>query len=475
MPDFAPGLEQSFFFEATEDSYLVEQIEGVVPADLRGSFFINGPARFERAGKRYKHWLDGDGMVHRLSFGDEGVRHTTRFVQSTKLRDEDQAGRFVYRAFGTSFEGDLLRRGVMLESPINVSVCPFGGRLLAFGEQSLPIELDPVTLETLGAFDFGGRLNEVSPVSAHPKIDPLTGRMVAFGISFSSRPTLNLYEYDLALDVYVRRRHSLGAPASIHDFNLLPDYAVFHLGPLTLNAERFLRHGKSISESLDWRPWCGSRLLFIPRSSREGGAFEVKIEPKYCLHHINAFVRDGLLVVDLIEIDEPIYPHYSPLPDLFVRAPAAHPVRYVVDPLAKTVVERTELDYDHTPDFPTVTTSETGAPYDRFWMLGMSAAGKSGRKFFDELVALSWAEGSVTDRYQAPPGRILGAQPACAERADRSTGPLVLIQELDPAQGRAWYLIFDSENLHDGPLARVPLRHPIHPGFHSCFEPAGVS
>ena len=474
MQDFAPGLDHSFFFEAKEDSYLVEEIEGEVPAGLRGSFFVNGPARFERAGMRYRHWLDGDGMVHRLSFGDDGVRHTTRFVQSKKLRDEDSEGRFVYRAFGTSFEGDRLRQGIMLESPINVSVCPLGGRLLAFGEQSLPMELDPVTLETLGSFDFGGRLNEVSPVSAHPKIDPSTGCMVAFGVSFSSRPTLNLFAYDPARNGYGRRRHSLGAPCSIHDFNLLPDYAVFHLGPLTLNAERFVRHGKSVSESLDWRPWWGSRLLFIPRSLGEGGAFEVKVESKYCLHHISAFSRDGLLVVDLIEIDEPIYPHYAPLPDLFVEAPGARPVRYVVDPLAKTVVERTELDYDRVPDFPTVAATEMCSSYDRFWMLGMSAAGKSGRKFFDELVAVSWVAGSVTDRYQAPPGRLLAAQPGYAERPNGVGGPLIVIQEIDPEQGRAWYLMFDGDDLGAGPLTRLQLRHLIHPGFHSHFEPAGV-
>jgi len=38
----------------------------------------------------------------------------------------------------------------MLEPPVNVSVYPFAGSLLAFGEQTLPYELDPVTLETRG-------------------------------------------------------------------------------------------------------------------------------------------------------------------------------------------------------------------------------------------------------------------------------------------------------------------------------------
>jgi hypothetical protein len=39
-------------------------------------------------------------------------------------------------------------RDLALASPVNVSVYPVAGRLLAFGEQGLPWELDPVTLET---------------------------------------------------------------------------------------------------------------------------------------------------------------------------------------------------------------------------------------------------------------------------------------------------------------------------------------
>src|SRR3978361_1270856 len=123
--DAAPLLECCFFFEAIEDSYEVTGIEGHVPAWLRGSYYVNGPARFERAGQRYKHWLDGDGMVCSLRFSGDGVRVTNRFVQTPKLKEEDAAGRFMYREFGTAFPGDQLHRKVMLEPPVNVSVYPY--------------------------------------------------------------------------------------------------------------------------------------------------------------------------------------------------------------------------------------------------------------------------------------------------------------------------------------------------------------
>ena len=99
--DLAPLLERCFFFDAAETSYEISGISGRVPEWLRGSYYVNGPARFERAGERYKHWLDGDGMVCLLRFNEDGVRFASRFVQTRKLRDEEAAGRFLYRAFGT--------------------------------------------------------------------------------------------------------------------------------------------------------------------------------------------------------------------------------------------------------------------------------------------------------------------------------------------------------------------------------------
>src|SRR6185295_18706175 len=154
MQDYAPLIERAFSFTPSEHSYVIDDIEGEIPEFIRGTYYMNGPARFSRGSLRYNHWLDGDGMVCALRFEDRRVEFTSRFIQSAKHAAEEEAGRPLFRAFGTEFESDRLKRGVMLESPINVSVYPYAGTLLAFGEQGLPIELDSVTLETRGEFNF---------------------------------------------------------------------------------------------------------------------------------------------------------------------------------------------------------------------------------------------------------------------------------------------------------------------------------
>src|ERR1051325_10362785 len=166
MEDFPPLIERAFSFTPSEESYTIENIDGDIPQFIRGTYYLNGPARFSHDGFHYNHWLDGDGMVCALRFEDGRVNFTSRFVHSAKYAAEEEARRPLFRTFGTAFECHRLKRGVMLESPVNVSVYPYAGTLLAFGEQGLPLELDPLTLETRGEFNFHGALNDISPFSA---------------------------------------------------------------------------------------------------------------------------------------------------------------------------------------------------------------------------------------------------------------------------------------------------------------------
>src|SRR6202049_2226730 len=78
----APGFERLFWFVPEERSYEVREVSGRLPAWLHGTCYWNGPGRFRRGDQRYRHWLDGDGMVTALRFdGDGRVHFTNRFVR----------------------------------------------------------------------------------------------------------------------------------------------------------------------------------------------------------------------------------------------------------------------------------------------------------------------------------------------------------------------------------------------------------
>jgi all-trans-8'-apo-beta-carotenal 15,15'-oxygenase len=484
-PDLAPLLERAFDTVPEEASYAIEPVAGELPAWLRGTYYLNGPARFRRGDVAYGHWLDGDGMVCSLRFGggSEGrVRFTARYVRGEKLAAEEEAGRALFRTFGTAFPGDQLFRGIALASPVNVSVYPVAGKLLAFGEQGLPWELDPETLKTRGEHTFGGRLNPVSPFSAHPHFDPATGEMVSFGISFSpDRPTVNLYRFGADGALIDRRRVPLPYPASLHDFGLSPRFAIFYVNPYLLDMAPLLAEGASVLDCLAWHPELGSSLLVVERETGEVAA-TVPVGEGYCLHHVNAWEEEGpgggaRLVVDVLELEEPVYPDYKPVPDLFVDVAPTHPVRYRVDVAAGTVVSREEVPHRLAADFPHIDPRKMERRADRFWMLAISRTGERGRKFLDRLVAVDLGEGAEADAWDAPEGRYLGGEPVFipepsgeAAAGDSEAG-LILIQELDPAARAMDFLVFDAHDLAKGPTARLPLASPVHLGFHACWQP----
>ena len=473
LSDHAPLLERAFSFVPAEGDYRIDDVEGEVPAFLRGSYYVNGPARFFRGDLRYGHWLDGDGMVCALHFdGQGGVRFVNRFVRSTKRNAEEAAGAPLFRAFGTAFPGDQLKRGIGLESPVNVSVYPAAGTLLAFGEQGLPWELDPVTLETRGEFTFGGRLNAISPFSAHPKADLDTGELFNFGVSFSARhPCVHLYRFDAAGESVYRKRLPLDLPRSVHDFSLSPSYAVIYLSPYVLDMEPLMAGTGTLMDALRWQPDLGSKLLLARREDGEPVA-EIAIGDRYCLHLINSFERpDGHLVVDVVELDQPVYDQYL-VPELFPEVRTSEPVRFVIDPAAGKLVARQPLPFHLMCDFPAIDPRRAEQETHDFWVLAISATDQPGRKFFDQVVHLSWPDGGVAGVYQAPPHCYLGGEPVFLPDPANPGAGAVICQQLNADAGTSAFLIFDAFNLAAGPVATLHLHSPVHLAFHACYHPA---
>jgi all-trans-8'-apo-beta-carotenal 15,15'-oxygenase len=475
VPDYAPLLERAFARAPEEASYEVRAVRGAVPDYVRGTWYLNGPARFSRGGLAYRHWLDGDGMVCAVRFEGGRARFTSRYVRTAKLAAEEAAGRPLFRAFGTAFPGDRLKRGLATESPANVSVYPYAGALLAFGENSLPYQLDPVTLATRGPFTFGGQLNEVSPFGAHPKFHAATGDLLNFGVSFSPRePCLHLYRFagpDRPAD---RWRLPLPYPCSVHDFALGGRFAVFYLTPYLLDLPRLMRDGHPTLECLTWRPELGSRLLIADAVTGDEVA-TVPLGRRFCLHLIGAFEEEGRLVVDVIEYDRPLYDQYQPLPWLFADVSRGTPARLLVDVEARQLLERRELDYPLAPDFPAIEPRAAERDPGHFWALGISAAGRPGRKFFDQLALLDWAVGGPRSVYRAPPWHYLAGEPVFVGDPGDGAAGVVLCPLFDAAECRSALALFDAFDLAAGPRATVPLESPIHLGFHASFHPEGLA
>src|SRR5439155_25047348 len=160
---------------------------------------------------------------------------------------------------------------------------------------------------------------------------------------------------------------------------------------------------------------------------------------------------------------------YQPVPDFFSDVARGGPVRFAIDLKSHEIVQRIELNYTQAPDFPAVDPRHVMHAYDEFWMLGISATGKIGRKFFDELIHANWSKNRVLDIYRCPVQHYLGGEPVFVAQPESGEG-VVVCQEFDAQNKRSYFLCFDAQNVSGGPMARIALDQMISLGFHAAFK-----
>lgn len=285
---FAPLLE--------ERSYDVTEIDGTVPADLRGTLYRNGPGKWQVGTTLLDCIFDGDGMVSRFTFDRGRIGFRNRYLNTPQYR----AKRRWRPGVGTS-------TGLPLPptNTANTSLSFHAGDLLALWEGGRPTRVDPDTLETYGLHDFDGVLKGLGMWSAHPRYDPVTGEMFNFGLRFVPTPGFHCYKAD--------RRGRVTRIASVrikglpwtHDFGLTERHLVFALSPTTADVGKILR-GRSAVSALNYHPDRPTRFLLVPR---DGG------EPRMVEHgammgtHITNAYEDGTdTVIDVVQ-----YPDLEPL------------------------------------------------------------------------------------------------------------------------------------------------------------------
>jgi all-trans-8'-apo-beta-carotenal 15,15'-oxygenase len=246
-PAFAKPAQASLFAQAVTQQPRMTPFKGVSdssgdvdgaallrgrwPAELRGRFYRNGPALFERAGERYHHWFDGDGMVQQFTLGDGHVAHKGRLVRTSKLRAEQQAGRFLMNALGTSIDGGPPASGPDSFNTANTNAIEHAGRVLAMWEGGSAYGLDPRDLSTQGPITWRKDLQQM-PFSAHPKIDP-QGHLWNIGTAGKSVVVWHINPAGQLVNVQVGPSPLPGG--MVHDVAITERYIVLPLPPVSLD------------------------------------------------------------------------------------------------------------------------------------------------------------------------------------------------------------------------------------------------
>ena len=421
------------------------RVEGVLPADLAGTLYRNGPGQFGQFGGRYAHPFEADGAGTAIRIAGGKAQGASRVHASAGLLEERAAGRLLH---GTTASwprrvSDALRGRV--KNTANTSVMVWQGRVLALMEAAKPTEIDPGDLTTIGETDLGVLR---SAFSAHPHRVAARRAVYNFGLEYGRQTRLHLYE----LPDEGAARHlgavDLPGPPMLHDFIATESHLVFFVSPVRVEILRMLLQLGDFEQLFRWRPEPGTEVICVP-IDRPSEPVRFTVDPFYQWHFANAFDRGKELVVDHVR-----YAGFDSFHDIgAIGAGAASKVlgeggrlhRAVIDLEARTL--RSEPLSDRTCEFPTIT------------------PGEEGREHALTYVMFGAGIGSIDTR-----GQVVEHHLPDDEKATEPLRAGDHVLTLCHTRDNAFVAVYDARRIPDGPVAKVWLDHFVPITFHGTFH-----
>jgi all-trans-8'-apo-beta-carotenal 15,15'-oxygenase len=452
---WSQDLTREHGFEALE-------VEGTLPAELRGTLFRNGPGQFGQFGRRYAHPFEADGAMTAVRFDGGRAMGASRIHASAGLVDERSAGKQLYglsvpwwRRFRNSLRGRM-------KNTANTSVVAWQGRVFALMEAGVPTEVDPQTLATIGATDLDGTV--VSMFSAHPHRVASRKAIYNFGLEYGRVTRLHTYELPDAGPARHLGAIDLAGPPMLHDFIATDTHLVFFVSPVRVHVPRMLLQIGTFTDLFQWRPQHGTEVICIPIDD-PGSPVRFTVDAFYQWHFTNAFSRNGRIYVDYVRYAtfdsfNEIGALARPQPPATVQALVdGRPHRAEIDLKAKTL--RSEATLDRTAEFPTIAAGREGTQHGFSYLV------------LDELRAIARHDatsGSLAVHtlpgHQRATEAIFAGRPGATREDDGWL--LALCHEVD----RAFVAVYDAARVQDGPFARAWLDHHVPITFHGTWVPA---
>ncbi|RPH48218.1 MAG: carotenoid oxygenase family protein, partial [Lysobacterales bacterium] len=201
-------------------------IEGAVPAEINGSWYQSVPDPQYPPMLGHDTFLSGDGMVRLLRFENGHVDFRQRYVRTERFTNERRARRSLYGLYRNPYTDDPSVRG-RGRGANNTTPIYHGGRLLALKEDSHAVELDPHSLETIGTWDYGGKLRSET-MTAHPRLDPRTRELYFFGYEASGLASRDVAYCVANADGELLREEWFEVPycAMMHDFAVTEEHVI---------------------------------------------------------------------------------------------------------------------------------------------------------------------------------------------------------------------------------------------------------
>lgn len=478
------GNDEPFRMEG--DLFDLEVIEGEIPKEIDGMYAQVVPdQQFPPEVENLSNMdasANGDCMLRTFRIQNGYIDYKARYVRTERFLAERAARRSLFPHYRNPFFDDPSVAGKDRTTG-NTATYMHAGLLLASKEDGPAYALDPITLETKGPWRAGGGIDSRT-FTAHPKFDPKTGEMIAFGYAAKGECTRDIAYY--VIDQHGKVTHSawFEAPvaAMIHDCGATDNYTIFGIMPFTSDIERLKQRGNYFQ----FDPEMDQIFGVIPRYGRADQVKWFRAPPGFLGHTINCFEKDGKIHFDYVHgagnAFGPVFPAKDGkfAPPGTVRMTLA---RYLID-YHSTDLRLQEKDFIRLADGlygegPHIDERFALTEHRHVWMPGLDrtrlAHDKAGRPMpvLFNLIAHTNLETGKQDLWYPGPTQTL-QDPVFIPKssgAPEGVGYLMVIVG-DVPERRSQIVILDAQRVSAGPVARIRMPVCLRTGIHASWYDA---
>lgn len=464
VEDWAKGYQS----QPNEYNYWIDEIEGAIPHDLEGTLFRNGPGLFSINGQKIGHPFDADGMVCAVTFKEGKAHFQNRYVQTEGYLKEQEAGKILYRGFGTQKPGGWLANifDTNFKNAANTNVIYWGGKLWTLWEGGQPHQLNPQTLETIGKDNLDGLLETNQPFSAHPRI--IDNIFINFGVKGITSQQLTIFELDNQGNKLKESSYPLTGFAFLHDMLVTPNYYIFMQHPFKVNGLPFLLGFKSIEQCFNFDSTEPTKIIIISR--HEEGKMEIlETESFFGFHHGNAWEKDGNIYLESICADSFPKRKKEELDFEGVKAsdfPTGNLCQFKLSLNSKTVVR--EKIESRGCDFPSVNPKWVGKEHRYLYMSVNNSPLKNGP--LQGIMKLDKKSGEK--QIWSPGARGFAGEPVFVPnpQGSQEDDGWIISMVYDASEHRTYIVILKAVDITQV-VAKLCLTHHIPHGFHGTWTP----
>lgn len=297
---YSPAWSIGFASLYKELSEVSLDVSGAIPADLRGTLYQIGPARFDLGTQSAGHWLDGFAMISSMAFDGPQATFTNRFLATSWYRRALIEGTIPAGGFDSPVAHHRNRRSF---DNTNLNIIYHDRKLEALGALPFSVFIDATTMATVETkpWKTPARCSGSAP---HPFFDQSTGERFDLALCAGDPAGYVITVTDSTGTTRKLRSVRSSRLGYMHSFSVTPHWIILVEGPFTASPRSLRSARHPYLRNYVWDASRGTHIYVLDRATSLLKTV-LTTRPLFVLHHINAWEEGERIVTDLSAYADP--------------------------------------------------------------------------------------------------------------------------------------------------------------------------